>query len=61
MLNENKILIGGIPSNTSRLFDLNDNKFRDIRVDNLLYIQTTNDAYLTIDADCYTNTEAITI
>ena len=34
---------------------INDNKFRAIHVNNPLSIQTTNDAYLTIDTNCYTN------
>ena len=46
----------GQHTNSSKLFDKND-KFRALHVNNPLTIQTTNDAYLTIDADCYTKTE----
>ena len=52
------ILFGEIPAtNTSRLFDHGDNNFRAINVNSPLSIKTTNDAYLTIQADCYSKTE----
>ena len=54
-------LFGEIPAtNTSWLFDYGDNKFRAIHVSSPLFIQTTNNAYLTINADCYTKTEVDT-
>ena len=50
--------MGEVPAtNTRRLFDHNDNKFRAIHVNRPLYIQTTNDACLTVQADCYTKAE----
>ena len=53
-----KFIFGEIPpTNTSRLFDYGDNKFRAIHVSSPLSIQTTNNAYLTITADCYTKSE----
>ena len=39
------------------MFDYGDNKFRAINVSSPLSIQTTNNAYLTINADCYTKSE----
>lgn len=57
LLKQNKFILGEIPSNTSRLFDLNDNKFRAIHVSSPLSIETTNDAYLTINADTYSKAE----
>ena len=54
-LKQINVLLGEIPTtNTSRLLDYKDNKFRAIHVNNPLPIQTTHDAYLTIDAHCYT-------
>ena len=51
-------MFGEIPAtSTSRLFDYNDNKFRAIHVNSPLSIQTANDAYLTIKADCCIKTE----
>ena len=53
-----KSIFGEIPpTNTSRLFGYGDNKFRAITVSNPLSIQTTSNAYLTINADCYTKSE----
>jgi len=50
-----QILFGEVPTtNLSRLFDYGDNKFRAIHVNSPLSVETTNDAYLTIRADCYT-------
>ena len=37
--------------------DHGDNKFRAINVSSPLSIQTTNNAYLTIQTDCYTKSE----
>jgi len=55
---QTQVLFGEIPAtNTSRLFGHGDNKFRAIHVKSPLSVQTTNDAYLTIQADCYTETE----
>ena len=45
------------PTNASRLFDHGDNKSRAINVTSPLSIQTTNAAYLTIQADCFTKAE----
>ena len=56
-LKQNKFIIGEIPANTSRLFDLNATRFRAIHVNSPLSIETTNDAYLTIDSDTYSKTE----
>jgi len=56
-LKQIKFILGEIPANTSRLFDLNDNKFRAIHVSSPLSIETTNDAYLTINADTYSKAE----
>ena len=51
-------MFGEIPAtNTSRLFDHGDNKFRAIHVNSPVSIQTTTNAYLTNDADCYTKTQ----
>ena len=48
-------MLGEIPpANTSRLFDHGDSYFRAINVISPLSIQTTNNAYLTSNADCYT-------
>ena len=44
-------------SNTGRLFDHSDNKFRAIHVNSPLSIETTNAAYLTIQSDCYSKAE----
>ena len=55
---EIKSVFGEVPAtNTSILFDYIDNKFRAIHVNSPLSIQAANDAYLTIDANCYTETE----
>ena len=51
-------MFGEIPAtNASRLFDKHDNKLRAIHVNSPVSIQTTNDAYWTIDANCYIKTE----
>ena len=51
-------MFGEIPAkHTSIIFDFNDNKFRAIHVFYPVSIQTTNDAYLTTDANCYTKPE----
>ena len=56
-LKQNRFDLGEIPNNTSRLFDLSPTRFRAIHVNSPLSIETTNDAYLTIDAYCSTKTE----
>ena len=53
-----KYIFGEIPpTNTSILLDYGDNKFRAINVSSPLSIQTTNNAYSIIQADCYTKSE----
>ena len=53
-----KFLLGEIPpTNSARLFDHSDNKFRAIYVNSPLSIETTNDAYLTIRSDSYNKAE----
>ena len=53
-----KFIFGEIPPvNISSLFDQGDNKFRALNVTTPLSIQTTNNAYLTINADCYNKSE----
>jgi hypothetical protein len=54
---QNKFLLAELPLNSARLFDLNSTKFRGIHCSNPLSIVETNDAYLTLDADCYTKAQ----
>ena len=55
---QNKFLLGELPlTNSARLFDLNSTKFRGIHCSNPLSIVETNDAYLTLDADCYSKAQ----
>ena len=59
---QNKFILGELPlTNSARLFDLNSTKFRGIHCSNPLSIVQTNDAYLTLDADCYTKSQTDTL
>ena len=53
-----RFILGEMPlTNTSRLSGHGDNKVRAINFTSPLSIQTTNSAYLTTNADCYTKSE----